>query len=80
MQYWLHYSWTLVLPRCRSLTIVLVLLRGTLATSIHLLFAGEKTIGEFFGAIGRECYIGLINQSVYLIAADFDVDLIYILL
>ena len=34
-------------PRCRTFTIVLVSLRPTLATSIHLSFAGEKTIGKF---------------------------------
>ena len=44
LQYWLHYLWTLVSPCCRTLTIVLVSLHRTLATSIHLSSAGEKTI------------------------------------
>ena len=42
--------------------------------------AGEKTIGEFFGAIVREYYIDLTILSVYLKVADFNADLNYILL
>ena len=46
-------------PRCRTLTIVLVSLRRTLATSTYLSFAGEKTIGKFLVQSFVNVYIDL---------------------
>ena len=52
LQYWLHYSWTLVSPRCRTLTIVLVSLRRKSHSSF---VCRRKNHQWVFGAIVRKC-------------------------